>query len=101
MRPRSMCSVPMNPWFRSRASSWARTRTRRARSVNRSNTAHRVSLRRHRRHGLPAPGARSLSWVGTTERGWTVVDRIDYDEFGLFHENAEEYDLPFDGPPVV
>jgi pimeloyl-ACP methyl ester carboxylesterase len=29
------------------------------------------------------------------------VDRIEYDEFGLFHENAEEYGLPFDGPPVV
>ena len=30
-----------------------------------------------------------------------MVDRIDYDEFGLFHENAEEYGLPFDGPPAV
>ena len=26
---------------------------------------------------------------------------IDYDEFGLFHENAEEYGLAYDGPPVV
>jgi pimeloyl-ACP methyl ester carboxylesterase len=24
-----------------------------------------------------------------------------YDEFGLFHENAQEWDLPFSGPPVV
>jgi pimeloyl-ACP methyl ester carboxylesterase len=24
-----------------------------------------------------------------------------YDEFGMFHENAEEYGLPFDGPPAV
>ncbi len=24
-----------------------------------------------------------------------------YDEFGLFHENAAEYDLPFDQPPMV
>ena len=24
-----------------------------------------------------------------------------YDEFGLFHENAEEFGLPFDGPPMV
>ena len=24
-----------------------------------------------------------------------------YDEFGLFHENAAEYDLPYDAPPVV
>jgi pimeloyl-ACP methyl ester carboxylesterase len=26
---------------------------------------------------------------------------VEYDEFGLFHENAEEYGLPFDRPPVV
>ena len=26
---------------------------------------------------------------------------MDYDEFGLFHENAAEYGLPFDGPPTV
>ena len=24
-----------------------------------------------------------------------------YDEFGLFHENAAEYDLLLDSPPVV
>src|SRR5439155_15292239 len=24
-----------------------------------------------------------------------------YDEFGLFHENAEEFGLPYDGPPLV
>jgi pimeloyl-ACP methyl ester carboxylesterase len=30
-----------------------------------------------------------------------LTDRIDYDEFGLFHENAEENGLPFDAPPVV
>jgi pimeloyl-ACP methyl ester carboxylesterase len=29
------------------------------------------------------------------------VERIPYDEFGLFHENADEYGLPFDGPPAV
>ena len=29
------------------------------------------------------------------------VERIPYDEFGLFHENAEEYGLPFGGPPTV
>ncbi len=29
------------------------------------------------------------------------VAGIDYDEFGLFHENAEEFGLPYDGPPVV
>ena len=26
---------------------------------------------------------------------------MNYDEFGLFHENAVEYGLPFDGPPTV
>jgi pimeloyl-ACP methyl ester carboxylesterase len=29
------------------------------------------------------------------------IERIPYDEFGLFHENAEEFGLPYDGPPVV
>jgi pimeloyl-ACP methyl ester carboxylesterase len=30
-----------------------------------------------------------------------MVERIAYDEFGLFHENAEEFGLPYEGPPVV
>ncbi len=30
-----------------------------------------------------------------------MSDRVDYDEFGLFHENAAEYGLPFDRPPTV
>ncbi len=30
-----------------------------------------------------------------------MADRVEYDEFGLFHENAEEYGLAFEGPPVV
>lgn len=30
-----------------------------------------------------------------------MSERIHYDEFGLFHENATEYGLPFDAPPVV
>ncbi len=29
------------------------------------------------------------------------AERIPYDEFGLFHENAAEYGLPYDGPPTV
>src|SRR5436190_21901938 len=37
IRPSSRCSVPMWVWFSILASSWARTTTRRARSVNRSN----------------------------------------------------------------
>jgi hypothetical protein len=30
-----------------------------------------------------------------------MTRHVDYDEFGLFHENAEEYGLPFDRPPTV
>ena len=30
-----------------------------------------------------------------------MIERIAYDEFGLFHENAEEFGLPYDGPPTV
>src|SRR5689334_11438778 len=26
---------------------------------------------------------------------------VDYDEFGLFHENAEEYGLEWHGPPTI
>jgi pimeloyl-ACP methyl ester carboxylesterase len=29
------------------------------------------------------------------------MERVEYDEFGLFHENAEEFGLPYDGPPAV
>src|SRR3954447_12180264 len=31
----------------------------------------------------------------------SVPERVAYDEFGLFHENAEEHGLPFDTPPTV
>ena len=30
-----------------------------------------------------------------------AVQRVPYDEFGLFHENAAEHGLPYDGPPTV
>lgn len=30
-----------------------------------------------------------------------MSERIPYDEFGLFHENADEYGLPFTAPPRV
>jgi pimeloyl-ACP methyl ester carboxylesterase len=30
-----------------------------------------------------------------------VTSAVPYDEFGLFHENAEEFALPWNGPPVV
>jgi pimeloyl-ACP methyl ester carboxylesterase len=29
------------------------------------------------------------------------VERVPYDEFSMFHENAEEFGLRYDGPPVV
>lgn len=29
------------------------------------------------------------------------IEQVHYDEFGLFHENAEEYGLPYSGPPIV
>ena len=35
------------------------------------------------------------------ERVTGLADRIAYDEFGLFHENAQEYGLPLRQPPVV
>jgi pimeloyl-ACP methyl ester carboxylesterase len=31
----------------------------------------------------------------------TPVERVPYDEFSMFHENAAEFGLPYDGPPVV
>jgi pimeloyl-ACP methyl ester carboxylesterase len=30
-----------------------------------------------------------------------LVERIEYDEFAYFHENAAEWGLPYDGPPEV
>jgi pimeloyl-ACP methyl ester carboxylesterase len=30
-----------------------------------------------------------------------MVERVAYDEFSYFHENAEEFGLPYDGPPLV
>ena len=30
-----------------------------------------------------------------------MVERVAYDEFSYFHENAEEFELPYDGPPAV
>ena len=31
----------------------------------------------------------------------SAVDRVEYDEFGLFHENAAEFAIPYEHPPVV
>ena len=33
--------------------------------------------------------------------GMSPVERVPYDEFAYFHENAEEFGLPYDGPPAV
>jgi pimeloyl-ACP methyl ester carboxylesterase len=30
-----------------------------------------------------------------------AVERVPYDEMSMFHENAEEFGLPYDGPPTV
>ena len=30
-----------------------------------------------------------------------AMERIDYDEFGLFHDNASEFGLSWTGPPRV
>jgi pimeloyl-ACP methyl ester carboxylesterase len=35
------------------------------------------------------------------EKAVSGIQPTEYDEFGLFHENAEEYGLPYDGPPAV
>jgi pimeloyl-ACP methyl ester carboxylesterase len=33
--------------------------------------------------------------------GGMAVERVPYDEFSMFHENAEEFGLPYEGPPTV
>ena len=33
--------------------------------------------------------------------GVAMPDMIEYDEFSYFHENAAEWDLPYDAPPTV
>src|SRR5215203_4151005 len=33
--------------------------------------------------------------------GMAPVERVPYDEFSMFHENAEEFGIPYAGPPVV
>ena len=30
-----------------------------------------------------------------------TIEMVHYDEFSYFHENAEEFGIPYDGPPVV
>src|SRR5829696_7429829 len=33
--------------------------------------------------------------------GMAPVERVPYDEFSMFHENAEEFGIPYAGPPVA
>jgi pimeloyl-ACP methyl ester carboxylesterase len=48
--------------------------------------------------GLHVDGHEHAAYGGAVVRG---MDRVAYDEFSLFHENAEEFGLPFDEPPKV
>src|SRR4029453_16438293 len=51
--------------------------------------------------GVSAAIARTI--VGATRRcdADPMTERVPYDEFSMFHENAEEFGLPWDGPPTV
>jgi pimeloyl-ACP methyl ester carboxylesterase len=51
---------------------------------------------RGRNDGSPTDPAVGRAWQPDA-----VPEILPYDEFGLFHENAEEFGLPYDGPPVV
>ena len=44
---------------------------------------------------------RPVEWAAGCDAGRMTVERVPYDEFSMFHENAEEFGLPYDGPPVV
>jgi len=41
------------------------------------------------------------TYKGPPWQAASMVDRVPYDELGLFHENAAEFGLPYDGPPAV
>ena len=43
------------------------------------------------RHAGSRPAMLATAWLSVSP----------YDEFSMFHENAEEFGLPYDGPPVV
>ena len=48
----------------------------------------------------------STGTVGAAYRAWdaersAMAEMIEYDEFSYFHENAAEWELPYDGPPTV
>jgi pimeloyl-ACP methyl ester carboxylesterase len=49
----------------------------------------------------PARAAQANGWPAHRAGTVPMMAPEAYDEFGLFHENAAEYGLPYDGPPVV
>src|SRR5215210_7119711 len=65
------------------------------------------SLRSLRTRTVPSSRAAVMFPIGGRtykRRPWqaaSMVDRVAYDEFGLFAENAAEFGLPYDGPPTV
>jgi pimeloyl-ACP methyl ester carboxylesterase len=50
---------------------------------------------------LPGGERRDRVLRCSSEDTLAQVSEVDYDEFGLFHENAEEFGLPFDRAPDV
>jgi pimeloyl-ACP methyl ester carboxylesterase len=66
-----------------------------ARRDHERETLLRISAERARvvpRHGVREHTALPSAAMGA---------RVEYDEFGYFHENASEFGLPYPGPPVV
>jgi pimeloyl-ACP methyl ester carboxylesterase len=56
-------------------------------------------------HPLTVSNVRSLEQAGEFDAvgasGVSNVVMLPYDEFSMFSENAEEFGLPYDGPPIV
>src|SRR4051812_29997956 len=44
---------------------------------------------------------RSWRRFATRDGEESLMAPVEYDEFSLFHENAEEFGIPYDGPPAV
>ena len=47
------------------------------------------------------PGPRRNPGTAVTLASMPGTERIPYDEFGMFHENAEEFGIRYEGPPTV
>jgi len=50
---------------------------------------------------IPSRPIRPAGSVGRAGGTLGNVTHVDYDEFGLFHENADEFGIPWNGPPTV